>query len=166
MARRLRLALVLSACALVPPGHSPVVLAQGTGETGASPEPAPAATAPRANLGEANAAVRATDYARADELLAAVLQQFPDDPAALLMRGEVLLALAKPAEARPHLERAAALDPKRERVHFQLASVLQAEGEIEAAIDHFGHLLLLVRREQHGADDEAGDDRQPKREDQ
>ena len=51
--------------------------------------------AQRADLSEANALVAESDYAGAESLLAGLQQEYPDDPALLLLRGELLLALGK-----------------------------------------------------------------------
>jgi tetratricopeptide (TPR) repeat protein len=125
--------LVIACCAVA-------LVGQGIAAT----PPAEQKAAPRADLSEVNAAVRSSDWAKADELLAGLLEQSPDDPAALLMRGEVLLALGKPAEARPFLERALAADPARERTNFQLATVLEGAGEPEAALEHFAREIELT----------------------
>lgn len=103
---------------------------------------------PRADLSAANEAIRAQDYAKASELLAAELEKAPEDATALLMHGEVLLALGKPAEARLPLEKCVELDPDRVRAHFQLANVLQAAGELAPAIEHFGREIELNDDEQ------------------
>lgn len=98
-------------------------------------------TAP--NLASANELITAQEWEQADEVLAAILVEWPDDPGTLLMRGEVLLALQRPDEARPFLEKAVELAPDRPRGNFQLAAVLQAAGEAEAALEHFGREIEL-----------------------
>jgi tetratricopeptide (TPR) repeat protein len=115
-------------------------------EGGIPAEPSPAADADepsRADLSEAGARIRSGDYAGAEELLAALQSDFPDDPALLLMRGEVLLALRRVEEARDTLSRGAEVDPDRPRVHFQLATAYASLGQTEQALDEFGREIAL-----------------------
>ncbi len=92
---------------------------------------------PRADLGEANDLVRQQKYAQAETLLSELQGEFADDPALLLMRGELLLALGRTDEALAPLERAAEIDPDRPRAHFQLATALSATGDLPAALAAF-----------------------------
>jgi tetratricopeptide (TPR) repeat protein len=92
---------------------------------------------PRADLSEANELVRGGDYVRAEIVLTELGEEFPDDPRLLLLHGEVLLVLSQPARALPKLQRAADLDGDRPRVHFQLATALQATGDQEGALVEF-----------------------------
>jgi tetratricopeptide (TPR) repeat protein len=92
---------------------------------------------PGADLSEARELVRAGDFARAELVLAEQREEFPDDPRLLLLQGEVLLALSQPARALPLLQEAAELDGDRPRVHFQLATALQATGDREGALEAF-----------------------------
>jgi len=92
---------------------------------------------PGADLTEARELVRSGDYARAELVLAEQREEFPDDPRLLLLQGEVLLALSQPARALPLLQRVAELDGDGPRVHFQLATALQATGDREAALEAF-----------------------------
>jgi tetratricopeptide (TPR) repeat protein len=106
-------------------------------------EPAPPEVPPGPDLTEANELITAEEYEKADEVLAAVLAEFPDDPGTLFMRGEVLLALGRPEDARPLLEKTVELDPERLRAHFQLGAALQAAGEAEAALAAFAREIEL-----------------------
>jgi tetratricopeptide (TPR) repeat protein len=92
---------------------------------------------PGADLSEARGLVRNGDYVRAELVLTAQREEFPDDPRLLLLHGEVLLALSQPARALPLLQQAVALDGDRPRVHFQLATALQATGDREGALGAF-----------------------------
>jgi len=102
------------------------------------PAPAEPEDPPRADLTEANALVRAQDYAGAESLLATLQQEFPGDPDLLMLRGELLLALRRPDESIEVLRKVAQLTPKRPRLQFQLGSALAATGQAEAAIEAFG----------------------------
>ncbi len=106
-------------------------------------ETAPPTLSQRADLAEANAAIRAKDYARAESILAELARSFPEDPRLLLLRGEVLLALSRPDEALPWLERAAAIDPTGKRAHFQLAQALQARGDRAGALAAYAKEIEL-----------------------
>jgi tetratricopeptide (TPR) repeat protein len=110
-----------------PPAGHPV------DETLAEEEP----ESPRADLTEAIERIRDGDFAAAEEGLAPLQEQFPDDPRLLFMRGEVLLALSRPADALPLLERVAELDGARPRVHFQLATARQLNGDRSGALTAF-----------------------------
>jgi tetratricopeptide (TPR) repeat protein len=114
----------------------------------ADPVPAdPADEAPpasaTADLGDANELVLQKKYAEAEALLAGLQDEFPDDPALLLMRGELLLALGKADRAFDVLLRASEVDPQRPRTHFQLASVMAAQGQRQAALEAFAREIEL-----------------------
>ncbi|MHC4137471.1 MAG: tetratricopeptide repeat protein [Planctomycetota bacterium] len=93
---------------------------------------------PEADLTKASEFVRAGDFAAADRELAGLQEEFPDDPRLLFMRGEVVLAMAKPADALPLLERASHLDGERPRVNFQLGMALLMTGARDRALAAFG----------------------------
>ena len=100
--------------------------------------PAEPEAPPQADLTEANELVRAKDYGGAESLLAALQQEFPEDPDLLMLRGELLLALRRTDESIEVLRKAAELAPERPRLQFQLGSALAATGQAEAAIEAFG----------------------------
>jgi tetratricopeptide (TPR) repeat protein len=110
--------------------------------TSASPEEV-VEPSPRADLTEATAMVAEEDYTGAEALLAGLQQEFPDDPALLLLRGELLLALARPDEACTVLEHGATVDPQRPRIHFQLGTALASTGRRKEALAAFGKELEL-----------------------
>lgn len=93
--------------------------------------------AQRADLSEANALVAESDYAGAESLLAGLQQEYPDDPALLLLRGELLLALGRAEEARTVLTHGAEVDPSRPRMNFQLGTALASTGQRQAALAAF-----------------------------
>jgi tetratricopeptide (TPR) repeat protein len=99
-------------------------------------EPEPEA-APTADLSEANDLVRKEEYAEAEALLAELQREFPEDPALLLMRGELLLSLQRADEALEVLSKSAELDPERPRTHFQLATARLAGGDVDGALEAF-----------------------------
>jgi predicted Zn-dependent protease len=99
----------------------------------AVPEPVP--TGP--DLSEANALIREAKYSEANDLLAGLEQEYPDDPALLLMRGEILLALQRAPDALAPLKKCAELDPERPRVNFQLATALSITGDADGALAAF-----------------------------
>jgi tetratricopeptide (TPR) repeat protein len=101
--------------------------------------PSAASPATRADLGPASDLVRAGSYAAAEASLAELQQRFPDDPRLLFMRGELLLALGRAAEALPLLQRCAELDPTLARLHFQLGTALQATDDRAGALTAFAH---------------------------
>jgi tetratricopeptide (TPR) repeat protein len=98
---------------------------------------------PQADLSAVNDLVRSGAYAEAETKLAALQEEFPHDPRLLLMRGEVLLALNRPDDALPLLEKTIELDPERPRANFQLASVLAARGRADEALEAFGREVAV-----------------------
>lgn len=90
------------------------------------------------NLGEANQLVRDGKFEEAESLLAELQKEFPTDVRLLLMRGEQLLQLQRPADARDVLLEAATLDAQRERIQFQLGSALVRLGMTVEALERFG----------------------------
>lgn len=102
-----------------------------------------AAVGGRADLGAVNELVRAGSYVEAETSLAALQQDFPDDPRILLMRGELLLAIGRPPDALPILRQCAEIDPALPRLHFQLATALQAVGDASAALEEFGREIEI-----------------------
>ncbi len=138
MLRKSLIVLALCACVLPITAQTETVgqpVADATAETTEPPA--------RADLSEANEFVRSQDWAAADGALVALQEEFPDDPALLLMRGEVLLAMRKPADAAPLLERCAEIDPERKRTHFQLGSALAASGNRSGALAAFAKEIEL-----------------------
>jgi tetratricopeptide (TPR) repeat protein len=120
-----------------------LVLAASCAAGALAQEPAPS-PATRADLGPANDLVRSGAYAEAEKVLRELQQSHPDDPRILLMRGELLIALDKPAEAIALLRRCIEIDPGRPRAHFQLATALQATGDPEGALAAYAQELPLT----------------------
>jgi len=92
---------------------------------------------PAADLTEAVERIRAGAYDEAQDLLATLQADFPDDPALLLMRGEVLLALGQAGEALEVLRHGAEVDPGRPRMNFQLGTAMASTGERKQALEAF-----------------------------
>lgn len=74
---------------------------------------------------------KAGDLARARELFALAVEHYPDFEQGHLGLGRVLIAQGHPAEALPHLERAASLNPEDDVVFFQLWQAHRALGNVE-----------------------------------
>jgi len=117
---------VVLACASVG-GCIGLSAAQPSTETPPTEQGGPAGV----DLSRANDLVRTGEYAEAENVLAALQEEHPDDARLLLMRGEVLLALGQGEQALPFLRRTVELDPERPRAHFQLATALQGSGDRE-----------------------------------
>jgi tetratricopeptide (TPR) repeat protein len=113
------------------------LVAAQTEPTDSAPEALPDSPPQRADLSAANEFVKQQRYDEAEAKLAALQEQFPEDPDLLFMRGEILLALQRPVDAMPLLRTVAELDPERPRVHFQLATALSATGDADAALEEF-----------------------------
>ncbi len=122
----------------VPAGALAVLLWGSAAALAEDAAPPAEAAPPRADLTLANDLVRTGSYAEAEKILTALQAEFPEDSRVLLMRGEVLLALQRAAEALPLLQRCAEIDPARPRLHFQLGTALQATGDVPGAIAAFG----------------------------
>lgn len=75
--------------------------------------------------------------------LRAAAEQAPEDAAAHLALGSYLLELGRPAEARPHLERATQLDPQNVDALRRWGQALAALGREDKAIDVFRRALAL-----------------------
>jgi tetratricopeptide (TPR) repeat protein len=71
---------------------------------------------------------KAAEFDKARELFALALKYYPDFEEAQVGMGRVLLSLAKPGLALPHLEKAIALDPHDEVSYYQLAQAYGALG--------------------------------------
>jgi tetratricopeptide (TPR) repeat protein len=117
--------------------------ARGQQEPAVPPEPTaavaePGAELPGADLSQAVEQIRSGAYEEAQDLLATLQTEFPDDAALLLMRGEVLLALGQAEEALDVLRHGAEVDPGRPRMNFQLGTALASTGQRKAALEAFG----------------------------
>ena len=109
------------------------------GETADPEEQAPAGV----DMSQANELVRAGKFPEAEELLASLSAEAPDDPRVLLLHGEVLLVLGRHADALPLLRKSAELETDRPRVHFQLAAALQATGDRKGALEALARELEI-----------------------
>ncbi len=127
---------VARCCALVSFGCALAAAAQE------APAPQPGAAQP-ADLAAASRLVQAGSYDEAERALAALEERHPDDPPLLRMRGEVLVALQRFADALPVLRRCADLDPTLTRVQFQLGTALVATGDRAGALEAFAREIAL-----------------------
>jgi len=116
----------------------PVSALAQTAPPAGSPPPAPAAAPARADLAPARELVRAGKFDDADRMLAELEKTFPEDASLLLLRGEVLNAAGKPADAIALLRKAAELAPAKPRVGFTLGAALAATGDSAGAVEAFG----------------------------
>jgi tetratricopeptide (TPR) repeat protein len=96
-----------------------------------------------ADLTEANRLVQEQDWAGAETNLAELQKEFPEDPRVITMRGEVFVAMRKFADAVPLLQKAVELKPDEKRIHFQLATALQATGKTEPALEAYAREIEL-----------------------
>lgn len=142
MAKSRRFAAFGTALALVGAlgSRSPDVTAQEATPS-PSPQAAPTPSPAPADLTQVKELVRAQQYADAERLTGELLQEHPDDPRLLALRGELLLALGRAKDAIDPLRRAAELAPDRPRVHFQLGSALTATGDDAGALEAFASEL-------------------------
>lgn len=106
-------------------------------------QPAQEEPPPAADLSLATEKIRTGAYAEAETILAALQPQFPEDPALLLMHGEVLLAVGRADEASDALRRCVELDPERPRAHFQLATALASSGQSDPALEEFAREIEI-----------------------
>lgn len=103
----------------------------------------PVANAARADLTESRELVKNGKYPEAEAALAQLQTTFPDDPALLLLRGELLNTLGRPADAVGVLRHAAATAPAKKRVQFQLGTALSSTGDTAGALEAFAKEIEL-----------------------
>jgi tetratricopeptide (TPR) repeat protein len=133
--------IALSAVCLVHLAATPVVAQKVDPLTGQVVEQAPPPEPEGPDLTEAYDRVKAQDFKNAEGILAGLQEAWPDDERLLALRGELLVALGRTAEAVPILRKVAAMAPERPRVHFQLGTALASGGDRAAAIAAFGKEL-------------------------
>ena len=101
-------------------------------------------TQAQASLARAQVAIAQSRLADAERAVAAVLAKDPDRPEAHNMRGVVLLAQNKSAEARAAFDRAIALRPKYITPYVYLATLARASGNFEAAATAYQALVNVA----------------------
>jgi len=116
--------------------------------TGEVVEQAPPPEPVGPDLSEAYGLVKAQDFKAAEGILAGLQEEWPDDERLLALRGELLVALGKTAEAVPILSKVAEMAPERPRVHFQLGTALASGGDRVGAIAAFGKELEYSKESQ------------------
>jgi tetratricopeptide (TPR) repeat protein len=115
-----------------------------TGQPAPTEETAPPAVEPAGpDLSAVTELILEGSYEEAETELAKLLAEFPDNADILLIQGEVLVAQRKLEPAVAALEKCAAIDPERPRLHFQLGSALAQLGQNARAIEEFGKELEL-----------------------
>jgi tetratricopeptide (TPR) repeat protein len=77
------------------------------------------------------------DYPKADALSAAAVGKNSNDPAALALRGQVLVMKGQSPEGKALLEKACRLDPNDPEAQFQLGAVYDREKNPIEAVRHF-----------------------------
>jgi tetratricopeptide (TPR) repeat protein len=87
------------------------------------------------------------DYMRADALSAAAVEKNPDAPAALALRGQILLMKGQTAEAQSLLEKSARLDPDDPEPQFQLGTIYDKAKSAADAVKYFRRVVTLNSRD-------------------
>jgi tetratricopeptide (TPR) repeat protein len=77
------------------------------------------------------------DYPKADALSAAAVEKNPNDPAALALRGQILVMKGQSTDGKVLLENACRLDPNDPEAQFQLGAVYDREKNPTEAVKHF-----------------------------
>jgi tetratricopeptide (TPR) repeat protein len=87
------------------------------------------------------------DYMRADALSAAAVDKDPSNPAALALRGQILVMKGQSLAGRTLLEKACQLDPDDPEAQFQLGAVDDAAKRPAEAVKHFRKAAALNPRD-------------------
>lgn len=87
------------------------------------------------------------DYMRADALSAAAVDKNPSDPAALALRGQILVMKGQSAEGKTLLEKACQLDPDDPEAQFQLGAIYDRAKSAPNAVKHFRRAATLNPRD-------------------
>jgi tetratricopeptide (TPR) repeat protein len=92
------------------------------------------------------------DYMRADAVSAAAIEKDPNDPAALALRGQILVMKGQSAEGKALLEKACQLDPDDPEAHFQLGTIYDKAKSAPSAVKHFRRAAELNPRDSRAWD--------------
>ena len=87
------------------------------------------------------------DYMRADALSAAALERNPEDPAALALRGQILVMKGQQSEGQGFLEKAVQLDADDPEAQFQLGAVYDKAKFSPKAVERFRSVVKLNPRD-------------------
>jgi tetratricopeptide (TPR) repeat protein len=87
------------------------------------------------------------DYMKADALSAAAVDKNPGDPAALALRGQILVMKGQSAEGKTMLEKACQLDPDDPEAQFQLGTIYDKAKSAPNAVQHFRKSATLNPRD-------------------
>jgi len=83
------------------------------------------------------------DYMRADALSAAAVDKNPNDPAALVLRGQILVMKGQSSEGQNLLEKAIKLEPNDPEAQFQLGTIYDKAKAAAQAVKHFRKAATL-----------------------
>ena len=92
------------------------------------------------------------DYMKADALSAAAIDKDPNDPAALALRGQILVMKGQSAQGKTLLEKAGRLDPDDPEVQFQLGTIYDKAKSSPDAVQHFRKAATLNPRDSRAWD--------------
>jgi tetratricopeptide (TPR) repeat protein len=92
------------------------------------------------------------EYARANTFSEGALLDAPDDPEALLFRGEMLAMQGQTPQAQGLIERACKLDPNNADAHFQLGTILDGRKRSPEAVAEFEKVIKLRPDDPRGYD--------------
>jgi len=92
------------------------------------------------------------DYMKADALSAAAVEKNPSDPAALVLRGQILVMKGQSVEGKTLLEEACQLDPDNPEAQFQLGAIYDRAKSAPNAVQHFRKAASLNPRDSRAWD--------------
>jgi len=92
------------------------------------------------------------DYMKADALSAAAVEKNPGDPAALALRGQILVMKGQSAQGKTLLEKACQLDPDDPEAQFQLGAIYDRAKSAPNAVQHFRKAATLNPRDSRAWD--------------
>ena len=84
------------------------------------------------------------DYMRADALSAAAVEKNPNDPAALALRGQILVMKGQSSEGQSFLEKAVQLDADDPEAQFQLGTIYDKAESRPKAVECFRAVVKLT----------------------
>jgi len=82
-------------------------------------------------------------YARADSTSLVALEKNPSEPAALALRGEILVMKGQVKEGTSLLQQAWQIDPDNVDANFQLGTLYDTENRHADAVEHFERVVAI-----------------------